>query len=122
MVQAWKKIGNIFNVDKSNLDWMSTHAMMPVIEKLRNNIYRIYFSTRDQQNRSRCASIDLNIKSLEVTNLTQKPILDLGAIGTFEDSGVMPTSIIKHKGIKYLYYNGWSQGKTVPFYSFIGLA
>ena len=106
MIQHWKKLGKIFNVDEVNKNWMSSHAMMPVVENIGNNIYRIYFSPRDKLNRSRCASVEFDIETMRVSNLTQKPILELGELGAFDDSGVMPTSIVNHKGIKYLYYNG----------------
>jgi hypothetical protein len=43
-------------------------------------------------------------------------------LGCFDDSGVMPSCIVSYEGIQYMYYTGWTQAKTVPFFFFIGLA
>ena len=118
----WKKLGKIFSVDDLNYYWMNSHAMMPVVEQIDENIFRIYFSPRDNRNRSRCASIDLDIFQMSLSNLSKVPILDLGDLGSFDDSGVMPTSIVSYEGKKYLYYNGWTLGKNIPFFSFNGVA
>jgi hypothetical protein len=34
----------------------------------------------------------------------------------------MPTWIVDHRGLKYLFYTGWMQGRRVPYYAAIGLA
>ena len=35
----------------------------------------------------------------------QEPVLKLGQLGAFDDSGIMPTSIVTNNNKKYLYYN-----------------
>lgn len=120
----WQKMGLIFK-PTGEIKWMETHAMMPVVYKLNHKKVRIYFSPRDKINRSRPASIDLEFDDdghLYLSNLSKKPILNLGSLGAFDDSGIMPTSIITYGKELYLYYNGWTLGKNVPFFSFNGLA
>jgi hypothetical protein len=119
----WKKKGMIFCPDGS-IDWMKSHAMMPVVYQINDDLFRVFFSPRDALNRSRCASIDLLYEndSFHLDNLTKEPILDLGPLGAFDDSGIMPTSIIEHNDLLYMYYNGWTLGKNVPFFSFNGVA
>jgi predicted GH43/DUF377 family glycosyl hydrolase len=51
-----------------------------------------------------------------------EPVLDLGALGTFDDRGVTMSSIVSFEGRTYLYYTGWMLGVTVPFYLAAGLA
>jgi hypothetical protein len=51
-----------------------------------------------------------------------EPILDLGPLGAFDDSGVTPSCLVRHNDCLYLYYTGWSLGVSVPFYLFAGLA
>src|SRR5205807_2257401 len=51
-----------------------------------------------------------------------EPILPLGRLGTFDDSGIMPSWIVNNGNEKYLYYIGWMVRRTVPFHNSIGLA
>lgn len=50
-MQKWVKKGLIY-VPNGQLDWMMTHAANPFAERINENIYRIYFSGRDAENRS----------------------------------------------------------------------
>lgn len=102
---------------------MLTHAMMPVIDKLENENARIYFSSRDSRGRSQGAFIEINLNEpLKVLKVSSEPVLKLGQLGAFDDAGIMPTCIVNYERKKYLYYNGWTLGKNVPFFSFNGVA
>ncbi len=118
----WKKIGLIYVPDGSSF-WMKTHAAVPCAFILNNDIYRVLFSTRDDKNCGRIGFVDFNInRPGKILNISRKPLIDLGQLGTFDDSGVMPSDIcISGKKI-YLYYTGWNICVTVPFRNAIGLA
>ena len=120
MEQRWKKLGVIFD-PKEKIPGV-TYAALPVALALDASTYRIFFSGRDKQNHSLPFFFDLNMKDFSVKNIQSKPILELGDMGTFDDSGVMPTSIMKFDEQYYLYYIGWNLGVTVPFRNSIGLA
>ncbi|MBK8551404.1 MAG: hypothetical protein IPL53_10245 [Ignavibacteria bacterium] len=121
-MQYWKKLGMIF-CPKGEYDWMQTHAMMPVIDMLEDEKARIYFSARDKDGRSQGAFIEIDLNNpLEVLKISSEPVLRLGQLGAYDDSGIMPTCIVSHENKKYLYYNGWTLGKNVPFFSFNGVA
>jgi hypothetical protein len=49
-------------------------------------------------------------------------VLPLGELGTFDDSGIMPSWLVSHDGNKYLYYIGWNPQVTVSYRLSIGLA
>lgn len=117
----WIKKGLIIKPGK--FDWMVTHAQNPFPERIGEDLYRIHFAGRDKFNRSRggYAVIDIN-EPKKILEMPEKPYLDLGELGCFDDSGAMPSCIVDHEGKKYLYYLGWNQAVTVPFYFFIGLA
>jgi predicted GH43/DUF377 family glycosyl hydrolase len=118
----WKKKGLIVRPTGKH-DWMVSHAMVPVAEWRREDIYRIYFSGRDAQNRSLVgyAEIDLN-DPYTVLRFSEKPILGLGGLGCFDDNGVTPSWIVNHGNRKYLYYIGWNKGTTVRMHLFAGVA
>jgi len=118
----WVKKGLIIE-PTGKLDWMVTHAMLPFAERIGEDIYRIYFSGRNSQNMSQIGYVEIDINEpQEILYITEEPVLELGLLGSFDDSGVFPSWIINHKGKKYLYYIGWMQGKRTTFYSCIGLA
>jgi hypothetical protein len=54
--------------------------------------------------------------------VSEEPVIGIGPLGSFDDSGATISWIVKHAGREYLYYTGWSLGVTVPFYFYIGLA
>ena len=45
-----------------------------------------------------------------------------GELGTFDEHGVMPTSLININNQIFLYYIGWNLATSVPFRNAIGLA
>ena len=74
-MQEWKKLGLIFNVNK-NFDWMYSHASVPFIQYLEDDLFKIYFSSRNKNNESSIGYIifDLNNPN-NILEISSKPIL-----------------------------------------------
>ena len=118
----WIKKGLLFE-PKGQFDWVITHSMLPIAERRRDDIYRVYFSGRDVLNRSLVGYVEFDINNpKEIINISQKPILGLGELGTFDDNGVTPSWIIDYEDKKYLYYVGWNRGSSVRMAEMAGLA
>ncbi len=118
----WIKKGLVFKPE-GQFDWVITHAALPIAERLKEDIFRIYFSGRDKFNRSSIGYIEVNINHPEnILYITKEPILTSGALGCFDDSGVSPTWMVSMKKKKYLYYIGWNVGSTVLASELTGLA
>ena len=84
---------------------------------------RVYFSSRNVQGKAQIGRFDFNPEDRDsMGNLAAEPVLKLGSLGAFDDSGVTSSCIVSRENKKYLYYSGWSLGVTVPFYLRIGLA
>jgi predicted GH43/DUF377 family glycosyl hydrolase len=117
----WIKKGLIFEPPK-NLGWMVSHAANPVAEHLGGDLYRVYFSGRDERNRASIGFVEFDIIHPEkIINISSKPVVSPGAIGTFDDSGTSMGCIVRHGDTRYLYYLGWNLGITVPWRNSIGL-
>lgn len=118
----WVKKGLIIEpTEKPN--WWLTHTAIPIADKIGEDYYRIYFAGRNSKNRSQIGYIKIDInKPQTILYVSKNPVLELGSLGTFDDSAVTPSWIINYDNKKYLYYNGWMQGKRVPYYASIGLA
>lgn len=102
---------------------MRTHAAVPIAESLGNGRFRIYFSSRDSENKSYTGFVEIAIdRPHKILNVSTEPVLVPGALGEFDDSGSMATWLTNHRGIRYLYYIGWNLGVTVPFRNSIGLS
>lgn len=120
--QNWVKEGLIF-APPNNLAWMRTHAAVPVAQRVGANRYRIYFSGRDDRNRSQTGFVEIDITAPHrVLSASESPVLQTGALGAFDDSGAMLSWIVDQGDDKYLYYIGWNLGVTVPFRNSVGLA
>ena len=121
-MQNWKKLGLIYNVE-NNTEWMHSHASVPFAELIEDDLYKIYFSSRNKNNESSIGYILIDINNpKEILEVSEEPVLTKGDLGTFDDSGTMGCCILDKGNKKYLYYVGWNLGVTVPFRNSIGLA
>src|SRR5258706_13421338 len=119
----WIKRGRIGNISRRTA-LMASHLALPFADPIKKDRARVYFSSRDKKSRSRIFSFHINIspENFRVSSKA-KLILDLGEPGAFDDCGVMPSWLFRvSRKVQYLYYTGWSLGRTVPFYFYIGLA
>ena len=112
-IDVWKKQKNIFSKHWSQL---------PIVDVNNENYWRIYYSHRID-NKSYPKYFDVEKENPEkIINICEQPLIEPGELGSFDQAGVMPTEIISHNGIKYLYYIGWTNRKDVPYFNTIGLA
>ncbi|CAN5375419.1 glycosylase [soil metagenome] len=118
----WEKIGLIFDLTKGKPSWLKSHAMMPLALELDDRI-RIYYTGRHIDGRSRISFFDVDKDNpLNVLYVHDLPLLEVGAIGTFDDCGTVATCVLSHNNMIYLYYNGYNVRNTVPWSNSIGLA
>jgi hypothetical protein len=115
-VTGWRRLGRLA-LDTSRAAWAATHAALPVIEPLGANRFALYLSLRDRDGRARIGRCVLRMSDTpSVEPLDADPILDLGPLGAFDDSGVTTSCLVPSGSDRFLYYTGWSRGVTVPFY------
>jgi hypothetical protein len=118
----WRKLGRVF-VPAGTTDWMRTHAAVPTAEHLEGDVFRVYFSSRDEANRAHTGYVVIDIsRPRDVLEVSSSPVLSPGALGGFDDSGAMGSWLASHQGRTLLYYIGWNLGVTVPFRNAIGVA
>jgi hypothetical protein len=118
----WNKQGVIF-CPAHNFDWMLSHASIPVPDLIDDKRLRIYFGTRDGEGRSHIGYIDVDAGNpKKILAISDRPLLPLGQLGTFDDSGIMPSWIVTSNSRKFFYYIGWNPQITVSYRLSIGLA
>lgn len=123
MKQYWKKLGLVF-CPSGEHSWLQTHASNPVVEHIRDDLFKVYFSSRDLKNRSQIASIYIMIvnRKARVLEGSIEHVLSHGKNGRFDDSGVTVTSLVKRGEEYILYFLGWNLSTTIPFRNAIGVA
>lgn len=124
----WKKLGRIFNpVEIKEESWIHEYAQAPsviIFEKF----VRVFFSARPEPDEkgqfiSRMGYLDLQKHNLfEIIQICKEPILPLGELGTFDEFGTYPVSVIRNNDELRAYYAGWTRCESVPFNAAIGLA
>jgi len=120
-MQKWIKLGNIFEPN-NNFDWMETHAAVPFVGRISEDNIKVFFSARNSSQESSIGFVIFNINTLEISEISDTPVLSKGEFGCFDDSGVMGCCVIDAENVERMYYVGWNLGVTVPFRNSIGIA
>jgi hypothetical protein len=124
----WRKLGKIFDPDTHGLPagcvgWAQSPQPLVLEDRV-----RIYFSTRmldpvaEGKYLSHVAYVDMT-KDLEtVLGVADEPVIDLGALGTFDEHGIFPMDVVPVGDALYGYTTGWSRRVSVSVETGIGLA
>jgi len=120
----WIKRGLIYEPSK-DFFWNQSYAILPTPEWIpEKNLIRVYFGTTDLSKNSRITYLDLDEDDItKIIYIADNFILNLGSAGMFDDSGVVPSSLVVDKnGNKSLYYVGFQRCEKVPYMIFSGLS
>jgi hypothetical protein len=118
----WTHQGLIYNQELLQKNWSMTHAQVPTAIIL-NDYIRVFYATRDVNNQSRTSFVDFNIDNpTQIEYQNDGYILELGDAGTFDENGVMVSSVVEFEDKIFLYYTGWKKNINVPYAVSIGLA
>ncbi len=121
----WKKLGLVFDPTKyKNTEWLNEFAQAPSVIEY-DDFIRVYFSCRPTPNEegqyvSYSSYVDLNKNDFSVIEVGKDPILELGKLGTFDEFGTYPASVIKTDNKYMVFYGGWTRCESVPFNVAIG--
>lgn len=125
----WEKLGRIYNpLDFENRSpWMNEFSQAPCT-LIFDEFVRVFFGSRPVRDENGqyvtyTSFVDLNRKDLfKIENFAQKPVMELGKKGAFDEFGIYPLSVIKKENELWAYYAGWTRCESVPFNVGIGLA
>jgi predicted GH43/DUF377 family glycosyl hydrolase len=124
----WTKLGRVFDPTKiEGRPWMKEFAQAPATLVF-DSFVRVFFSCRPERDEhgqyvSYTAYVDLDRKNLfHILAIADRPIMDLGGVGEFDEFGTYPTSVIRDGDKVLAYYGGWTRCESVPYNVSIGLA
>lgn len=120
-IMKWRKCGKI---ELKNLaEWQKYYQMLPTPFERMGGVLRIYTGFCDSKNIGRIGYVDVKAENPSIVlAISDKPVMDIGRAGAFDDNGVVPVDILRNDDKIYLYYVGFQSGVKVPYYMFGGLA
>ena len=118
----WEKKGLIYKPPFDGT-WKDNSALTPTAFLLDENTIRVYVSFRDKEGIGRIGYIDVDARNpSNVLKISNKPVLDIGKDGMFDDNGVILGDLIRVKNDIYMYYIGFQLVKKSKFLAYTGLA
>jgi len=118
----WTKKGLVYAPAAAH-GWDREYAHLPTAYAVDTRTLRIYFASLDEKRHGRIGYVEVDAEEpSRITAIGPHPVLDIGAPGLFDDSGVNPACIVNRGGDQYLYYIGWQRAEQVPYMLFAGLA
>ena len=119
----WNKKGLICSHETLDLDWYTKNTMLPVPYLINDDILRIFITMCDDNNTGRIGYIDVNPNNpSETLGYSKEPVLDIGEIGTFDDSGVVVSCFIEYQNKLLMYYSGYQLCVKTPYFIFGNIA
>ena len=118
----WRRLGLVFSPG-TDQSWARSHASLPTPVHLGDDLFRVFFSSRDAQARSHVGWADVEVSETpRIHQVSRQPVLVPGDDGSFDDSGIGIGSIVAADGGLSLYYMGWNLGVRSAWRNAIGLA
>jgi predicted GH43/DUF377 family glycosyl hydrolase len=119
---GWKKLGLVFNLQEQNIPWLKSHAMVPTPLLFEDKI-RVFYAGRSNEGESKIGYVDfMRDDPTKILYVHDKPIFDVGPLGTFDDSGTLSTCAVRDGDNTYIFYTAYSMSVKVPYRNSIGIA
>lgn len=102
----WKKLGKIFEFQAINEDLL-THTSNPLAVHLKDDVFRVFFSARNEENRSSVGFIDIDILTREIKKISNETTFKYGTDESFYSHGVSIGNIYRVDEKDYILFMGW---------------
>jgi hypothetical protein len=118
----WRKQG-LLHVPSGELDWAQHYAFPPTPVMREDGVLRLYVAFCDADTVGRVGYVDVRADAPgEILAVSERPVLDIGEAGMFDENGVLPTCVVPVGERLFMYYVGYQLGFKVSYYQFQGLA
>jgi len=102
----WKKMGQLY-APRAVHPKLCTHAANPLAIWIEDDIYRVFYSGRDAENRSSVGFVDVDILLRRVIRVHDRPVFEHGGPDTFYSHGVSIGNCYETGGERYILFTGW---------------
>lgn len=127
MILEWRNHGKIFDPAKYEFDGRPGLFAQSPQALVFDDFVRIYFSTRsiDPDNKkyiSHVAWVDMDKSLRNVIATNDHAIISPGELGCFDEHGIFPFNVVRHKDSIFAFTTGWNRRVSVSVDTAIGLA
>jgi len=108
MMNKWLKLGLLYTPKENGRHpKLISHTANPLPILLEGDIYRIFYSGRDQYNRSSVGAVDIDIIEKKIIHEHDAPLFEHGPEGSFYSDGVSIGNCYEVNGVLYMLFMGW---------------
>ncbi|MBA4058383.1 MAG: hypothetical protein C0490_26935, partial [Marivirga sp.] len=122
----WKKLGKIFDPTEHKLANNCFEFAQSPQTLVFDDFVRIYFSTREKDKTGKYLShvsyVDIRKDFREIIGVSSHTVLELGALGCFDEHGIFPINVLRDGNRILAYTSGWNRKVSVSVDASIGLA
>lgn len=112
MKDKWQKLGLLYCPSSaSRHPKLISHAANPLPVLIKGDVYRVFFSGRDAENRSSVGAVDIDVVKRKVIQEHSHPFLEHGPEGSFYADGVSIGNCYEVNGVQYMLFMGWQSPK-----------
>jgi hypothetical protein len=121
----WLKHGKIFDPTEHTLPNGCVQFAQSPQALVFDDFVRIYFSTRavDTNGKflSHIAFVDMRKNFRDVIRVSDQTVIPLGGLGCFDEHGIFPMNVVRHRDLVYGYTCGWNRRISVSVDTAVGL-
>lgn len=108
MTRYWKKLGRLYvPASDGRHPKLLSHAANPLPVHLEDDVYRVFYSGRDERNRSSVGAVDIDIVQRKIVAEHNLPFFEHGPTGSFYADGVSIGNCYESHGVRYMLFMGW---------------
>lgn len=108
MKQHWRKLGHLYSPKaECRHPKLVSHAANPLPVHIDGDVYRVFYSGRDQHSRSSVGAVDIDLVKRHVVQEYREPFFEHGLAGSFFSDGVSIGNCYEVNGVRYMLFMGW---------------
>lgn len=108
MSMKWQKLGQLYCPSgTSRHPKLLSHAANPLPMLIDGDVYRVFFSGRDADNRSSVGAVDVDVVKRKVIQEHSQPFFENGPESSFYADGVSIGNCYEVDGKRYMLFMGW---------------
>lgn len=106
--ENWRKLGLLYYPpEKGQHEKLLSHAANPLPVHLQGDVFRVFYSGRDKDNRSSVGAVDVDILQRSIVKEHYEPFFENGQPGSFYADGVSIGNCYVANGVRYMLFMGW---------------
>ena len=104
----WKKLGRIFELSENSHPLLKSHAANPAAYHIKDDLFRVFFNARNEDNKSSVSSFIFDLKNLKVKSETEVKLeLAFGGPNSFYSHGISIGNIYNQDSENFMLFMGW---------------